>query len=487
MATLPKFMDGKTPPITNQQILDFLNTPYRSAPAFAARVANGQMGDKWPIQGPPTEEFDVGPKSLPPEEAAPLAQPAQEEAVSSRLDPEAIVKAFQLISSGEAAKPKRGGRGSGYSPVKVGDAKLEALPGQTDTDADSLVKGGRRKQSELDAASKLLQDKADKEPGTADVISQLLVGLLPGLLGLAVGGAVGGTSGALAGAGGGFTGSAEGLNRIQKNDQDKRDKLTGRAQKLQDRIDELEKQIGVRKDRLEDRDLTVREATKQRNQMAQLQAEKAKETASLQAQRINYEANENRMDRNLKAEDIARQDRESMREALLKATNNGVDTSKLTDSDKKAANFARRMAEQEPDLKGLAGLDRATLAGALQSTGFGQWFADPEQQKLAVAAKIWANAMLRQDSGAAVPEIEVERAFQSYIPLGSDKPETVKFKERKRREEVTGMAQLSGGAAGLFPQLAPYLGQSKPQEGGGSFDQKFSGTSGGYDAKYKVK
>jgi hypothetical protein len=251
------------------------------------------------------------------------------------FDPAALAAAFHATSGGKPGKPapRHSGGGSGHK-AKIDELKGERIPGQADTDKDSQIAGQRAKQGELAAAAKLLQDKADKEPGTGEMIGQLLVGLLPGLLGLAVGGAVGGTSGALAGAGGGFEGSAKGLDRTNQIKREEKDKLTARAQKMADRIDDLEKQIGIRKDRLEDRSLTQQEAAKQRNQMKELQNQRNKVEAELEAARQAHQTREHDKDLKMRGEEIAQRDLDSYRDLLRRLE---AEAEKGGKSDKKVA------------------------------------------------------------------------------------------------------------------------------------------------------
>ncbi len=260
----------------------------------------------------------------------PLAQRPEfkaTELVDKSADVESALAMLLSPEGQEAAAPTAApvAKAGGAAPRSQGNAAipglgLEQLPQSGDSDADGQVKGLRGLRGELDAAQKALTGRADAPTTSAETIGQLLVGLLPGLLGLGIGGAVGGTTGALAGAGGGFGGSAEGLNLMNKNKREDRAKLVDRSEKLQARMDDLEKQIGLRKDRLEDRDLSKTEAAKQRNQLKEIQNQQDKVAAEIEARRQKFTAGENSKDRwlqaKMKSEELGQREAESSREYL---------------------------------------------------------------------------------------------------------------------------------------------------------------------------
>ncbi len=329
-------------------------------------------------------------------------------------------QALQAMSAEPARSVKAGAPSSSVRRVSVSDSPLESLPEKSDPGNDQSIKSQRSKQSELDAAQKALSARADAPTSTEEQIAQLLVGILPGLLGMGIGGAVGGATGAAGGAAGGFSGSAEGLSQAGKIKREEKDKLFGRSAKLQDRIDELEKQIGVRTDRLEERDLSAAEAVKARNQQTQLTDKRSKLEANLAASQQGFTASENQKNRTLeasmKAEDIAQRDRDSARDFLAKKLALGA----------KTANDAGNRKEADLYTQASTAVD---ALDQLQSTvkQFGNWesssslspFSDGAgAAKLDNAIENFAIAYAKiTDPDSVVRPAEVENA-KKMVPMG---------------------------------------------------------------------
>ena len=124
----------------------------------------------------------------------------------------------------------------------------------------------------------------------------------------------------------------------------------------------------------------------------------------------------------------------------------------------KAAGFSARMEEADRTLGGLAqrGVDQpgwikraveavpyvgeglGTLANATQSSG---------QQRVEQAQRDFVNAVLRQESGAAIGKDEFDNARRQYFPQPGDNPAVIQQKARNRQLAIQSVRNSAGPAA----------------------------------------
>lgn len=134
----------------------------------------------------------------------------------------------------------------------------------------------------------------------------------------------------------------------------------------------------------------------------------------------------------------------------------------LREFEAKAGQFALRMNEAD---KRLTPTEDALLAqggASLADKAFSEWgsignfFTSDEYQAYRAAAQEWIGALLRLDSGAAVPESEFQRYFQTYFVQPGDTPEVARQKREARATAMSGVnAVAPKSITGAAPSPAP--------------------------------
>lgn len=95
----------------------------------------------------------------------------------------------------------------------------------------------------------------------------------------------------------------------------------------------------------------------------------------------------------------------------------------------------KRAAEAMPGL----GFDlNQTLATGLN------WTQSPQQQQVEQSQRDFVNAVLRQESGAAISDGEFDNAKKQYFPQPGDAPEVILQKKRNREQAINGFATSAG-------------------------------------------
>ena len=102
--------------------------------------------------------------------------------------------------------------------------------------------------------------------------------------------------------------------------------------------------------------------------------------------------------------------------------------------------------------------------------GFGNYLVSDDFQIGRVAMSRFTESLLRQASGAATPDYEVERYRQDYSPIPGDQPETIRWKLEQLVEKVQSAQQKNGQdvTAKLPEQWSSLWGEdakAKPPEG----------------------
>jgi hypothetical protein len=115
----------------------------------------------------------------------------------------------------------------------------------------------------------------------------------------------------------------------------------------------------------------------------------------------------------------------------------------------KTAGFLRRAIQAERDFGGLGDVQPRSLPGQ----AFKEWapnaanyISDANRQKADQAERAFIGAVLRYDSGAAIPPEEFVTQGQIYFPRPGDTPEVLQQKARARRTAISGLLQSAGPA-----------------------------------------
>jgi hypothetical protein len=86
-----------------------------------------------------------------------------------------------------------------------------------------------------------------------------------------------------------------------------------------------------------------------------------------------------------------------------------------------------------------------SIAGRLGALG--RLYTSDEFELGKLMSEQFANAVLRNDSGAQAPDSEVQRYMQQYFPLPNDSPSQLRAKAALRREVIRSVVQALGGDA----------------------------------------
>lgn len=129
----------------------------------------------------------------------------------------------------------------------------------------------------------------------------------------------------------------------------------------------------------------------------------------------------------------------------------GGDVAKSAEGEKKAAAFLiRALGSNEAYEK--TGVGPRSLVGQAASDTFPNALNvlphsignSPDRQVADSAQDEFIAASLRQDSGAAIPEEEMERQRRIYFPMPGDSPEALEQKKQARLRAIEGLKQSSG-------------------------------------------
>lgn len=133
-----------------------------------------------------------------------------------------------------------------------------------------------------------------------------------------------------------------------------------------------------------------------------------------------------------------------------------IDNKPATESQAKAATFARRMELAESDIQDLikGGYDRTSASSSARAAGPSAGNS-PQGQRWSNAEQNFATANLRKESGAVIGEEEMLRQEALYFPRWNDSPETVKQKERNRAQAFAGMRAEAGSQFEKIPSMVP--------------------------------
>jgi hypothetical protein len=97
------------------------------------------------------------------------------------------------------------------------------------------------------------------------------------------------------------------------------------------------------------------------------------------------------------------------------------------------------------------------LSSAMQALAYnapmvGNYLADPEYQAARQAQENFVTAVLRRESGAAIPQQEMESAIKKYFPMPGDNKTVIEQKRNLRKIEVNSMARTARMTTPEAPQ-----------------------------------
>jgi hypothetical protein len=109
----------------------------------------------------------------------------------------------------------------------------------------------------------------------------------------------------------------------------------------------------------------------------------------------------------------------------------------------KSALFADRMAESAP-LLDILPPPSITASAKGKTPLVGNVLLSPENKQFNQAALNFISAVLRKESGANIPDTEIESQAKIYIPMAGDDPTTREQKRRARESAIRGLALSAG-------------------------------------------
>lgn len=136
----------------------------------------------------------------------------------------------------------------------------------------------------------------------------------------------------------------------------------------------------------------------------------------------------------------------------------------------RAAGLLRRAINAQSSLSEIGDIGARSLPGQAFRDAFpnaSNYITDPTRQRAEQAEKEFIGAILRYDSGAAIPDNEYITNGLIYFPRPGDSPEVIRQKEEARRVAVEGLLQAAGPAGqrawqamqdGATPPVTPPAG-----------------------------
>lgn len=132
-------------------------------------------------------------------------------------------------------------------------------------------------------------------------------------------------------------------------------------------------------------------------------------------------------------------------------TESGVGVRKPVGADKpmtevqgKAAMYGTRAAQSDKVLKALE--DKVSQTGMAIASAIpgGNFLMSSDQRRVDQAQRDFVNAVLRQESGAAIAQSEFDNAKKQYFPQPGDDKATIEQKRANRKLAVQGFARMAG-------------------------------------------
>lgn len=150
----------------------------------------------------------------------------------------------------------------------------------------------------------------------------------------------------------------------------------------------------------------------------------------------------------------------------------------LTEVQAKGVGFATRARESSDIIANVGNggkVQPGTIKRSLEAVPFAgeglgtmaNWTQSSEQQQVEQAQRNFVNAILRQESGAAISEGEFQNAKKQYFPQPGDSAEVIKQKAQNRETSIRALETQAGPGMKKVRQL----GGAKPAQGG-NFDNR---------------
>lgn len=146
----------------------------------------------------------------------------------------------------------------------------------------------------------------------------------------------------------------------------------------------------------------------------------------------------------------------------------------LTEFQGKSTSFGSRAAQSHNILNTLEENVSPTAVSASHTGGMAvNWALPAEVQRTAQAQRDFVNAVLRQESGAAIGASEFDNARKQYFPQPGDTPQVIQQKRANREMVIKGFTRQAGpGGADINEVLsagAPTIGAKPSAQGGAKF------------------
>jgi hypothetical protein len=117
----------------------------------------------------------------------------------------------------------------------------------------------------------------------------------------------------------------------------------------------------------------------------------------------------------------------------------------MTELQGKSTLYGTRMAQSDKILKSLEESVNLVGLAAGQKTGMiGNALMSSEQQRVDQAQRDFVNAVLRQESGAAISQSEFDNAKRQYFPTAGDDKKTIEQKRKNRALAIAGFKRMAG-------------------------------------------
>jgi len=157
----------------------------------------------------------------------------------------------------------------------------------------------------------------------------------------------------------------------------------------------------------------------------------------------------------LKREELAQQAKLKYAEIAGKSAEKTTESKKLTEGQRAAAGFATRAKTAAGQLEEMEKEGRATSGpGAFKSSAMGligmvspvaaRGLLSDDEVAVDQARRNFVSAVLRPESGAAIPEAELASETIKYFPAPGDTPEVLAMKKLAREQAIAGQEAKAG-------------------------------------------
>lgn len=123
---------------------------------------------------------------------------------------------------------------------------------------------------------------------------------------------------------------------------------------------------------------------------------------------------------------------------------------KLTESEGKSTLYLSQMREATKALESIGG-DTSPLMVAATGSPYTNWMAGENSQKAGQSQRQWAEAYLREKTGAAATAGEVENNIRTFFPVVGDSAAVIAQKKAARADAERAMEIPAGRGAGRIP------------------------------------